>query len=251
MRYLIISSLIISGLFVQTLSAQSIEKSLKKANEAVILTKQDSMAYAIGQDLARSMNQFHTEINPAIFYQGMKEQISGTPFLNPEAAQLVLRQYQEEVNRQLAASEPQKTDINVGILAPDLALPTPEGDTLRLSSFKGKYVLIDFWASWCRPCRAENPNVVKVYNRYKDKGFEILGVSLDGNRDAWVKAIAQDGLTWRHISDLKLWQSAAAKTYDVHSIPYTVLLDREGKVIAENLRGAALEQKLAELLGGS
>lgn len=136
----------------------------------------------------------------------------------------------------------------VGAVAPDISLTTPEGQMFSLSSLKGKYVLIDFWASWCRPCRAENPNVVRVYNQYKDKGFEILGVSLDNNADAWKNAIMADGLTWKHISDLGGWQSSAARLYNVSSIPQTVLIDKEGKIIAKGLRGAQLEEKLKTLL---
>lgn len=136
----------------------------------------------------------------------------------------------------------------IGANAPDITLNTPEGEPLSLSSLKGKYVLIDFWASWCRPCRAENPNVVKMYNKYKDKGFDILSVSLDKSVSAWANAIASDGLTWNHISDLRGWQSSAAKLYSVGSIPQTILLDKEGKIIAKNLRGEQLEKKLASIL---
>ncbi len=135
----------------------------------------------------------------------------------------------------------------IGSKAPDITLNTPQGTTLSLSSLQGKYVLIDFWASWCRPCRAENPNVVRVYNKYKDKGFEIFGVSLDKESAAWVQAIAQDGLTWKHVSDLGGWQSSAAKAYKVTSIPQTLLLDKEGVIIAKNLRGGELETKLSEV----
>lgn len=138
--------------------------------------------------------------------------------------------------------------IPVGSVAPDFSQATPDGQQLSLSSLRGKVVLIDFWASWCRPCRMENPNVVRVYNRYKDKGFEILGVSLDKTKDAWTGAIQQDGLAWKHVSDLAFWNNAVAQQYGVSSIPYTVLLDREGKVLAKNLRGPALEAKLAEVL---
>lgn len=136
----------------------------------------------------------------------------------------------------------------VGTAAPDISLPSPEGKEVALSSLKGKYVLVDFWASWCGPCRQENPNVVRMYNKYKDKGFEIFGVSLDENRDKWLKAIAMDKLTWPHVSDLKGWNSAAAQLYNIQAIPQTVLLDKEGKIIAKNLRGQALEDKLASLL---
>lgn len=136
----------------------------------------------------------------------------------------------------------------IGSLAPEISLPSPNGPDVALSSLKGKYVLIDFWASWCGPCRQENPNVVRMYNKYKDKGFEIFGVSLDQDRGKWLKAIEVDKLTWPHVSDLKGWESAAAAKYNVTAIPQTVLLDKEGRIIAKNLRGAALEEKLASLL---
>ncbi len=136
----------------------------------------------------------------------------------------------------------------MGSVAPDIKLPSPTGPEVALSSLKGKYVLIDFWASWCGPCRQENPNVVRMYNKYKDKGFEIFGVSLDQDRAKWLKAIENDKLTWPHVSDLKGWESSAAALYGITAIPQTVLLDKEGKIIAKNLRGPALEEKLASLL---
>ena len=136
----------------------------------------------------------------------------------------------------------------VGGLAADFTLNTPEGTPLSLSSLRGKIVLIDFWASWCGPCRKENPNVVRVYQKFKDKGFDIIGVSLDKEKSLWVKAIADDQLTWHHVSDLKFWQNEAAVKYGVQSIPCAILIDKEGKIIAKNLRGDELEKKLAELL---
>jgi peroxiredoxin len=135
-----------------------------------------------------------------------------------------------------------------GAEAPDIALQSPEGEVVKLSSLRGKVVLIDFWASWCGPCRRENPNVVRLYNRYKDKGFEIYGVSLDNSADKWKAAIAKDGLTWYHVSDLKGWKSSAAKLYKVNAIPQTFLIDKEGKIIKAGLRGVQLEQALAQLL---
>jgi thiol-disulfide isomerase/thioredoxin len=136
---------------------------------------------------------------------------------------------------------------NQGSEAPEIALPTPSGEILALSSLKGKYVLIDFWASWCGPCRQENPNVVKTYAKYKDKGFEIFGVSLDKDKAAWLKAIENDQLVWKHVSDLQYWNSVGAQAYGVNSIPMTFLLDPAGKIVAKGLRGPALEQYLANI----
>lgn len=138
----------------------------------------------------------------------------------------------------------------IGAEAPNFEGPNPEGEIISLKSLRGKVVLIDFWASWCGPCRKENPNVVKLYNKYKDMGFEILAVSLDKTKPRWTQAIEADGLTWLHISDLKGWQSKYAKQYGVSSIPQTVLLDAEGNILARNLRGAQLAQKLKEVLEG-
>ena len=138
--------------------------------------------------------------------------------------------------------------IKVGNEAPELILPMPNDKELALSSLRGKVVLIDFWASWCGPCRKEMPNVKKAYEKYKSKGFEIYGVSLDKERDAWLEAISKDGLTWPQVSDLKFWQSEAAQIYAVQSIPFTVLIDKDGKILATELRGAELEKKLAEIL---
>ena len=133
--------------------------------------------------------------------------------------------------------------------APEISLMSPDNKKVTLSSLRGKIVMIDFWASWCGPCRRENPNVVRLYQKYKDKGFEIMGVSLDTDRNRWKAAIEADGLTWIHGSDLKGWRSAPAGLYQVHSIPQTFLLDKEGKIIAKGLRGEALANKLEELLG--
>jgi peroxiredoxin len=137
--------------------------------------------------------------------------------------------------------------IAIGQPAPEIALPDTTGQVVKLSSMKGKYVLVDFWAKWCGPCRQENPNVVRVYNKFKDKGFTVFGVSLDRRKEDWMRAIGEDNLTWTHVSDLKYWQSEAAKTYNITGIPFSVLLDPKGVIIAKNLRGPALERKLNEI----
>ena len=136
----------------------------------------------------------------------------------------------------------------IGQIAPNFTITTPEGESISLYDIKGKVKLIDFWASWCGPCRGENPHVVEIYKEYHPKGLEIFVVSLDNNKEAWVKAIADDGLVWKHGSDLKGWQSAPAQLYSVTGIPHTVLLDENNKIIAKNLRGDELKQKIAELL---
>ena len=136
----------------------------------------------------------------------------------------------------------------IGKAAPEFALPDTKGNMVRLSSFKGKYVLLDFWASWCGPCRQESPTVVNAYNKYKGKKFDILSVSLDDNKDKWLHAIEKDGLLWKHVSDLKAWESSVVRLYQVEGIPATFLLDPNGVVIARDLRGDQLEQTLEELL---
>ncbi|MCZ2471887.1 peroxiredoxin family protein [Aquirufa ecclesiirivi] len=140
--------------------------------------------------------------------------------------------------------------ISIGSEAPEISLPSPNGEKITLSSLRGKYVLIDFWASWCGPCRRENPNVIKTYARFKDKGFEIFGVSLDQDKSAWLKAIDTDQLTWKHVSDLQYWNSVAAQAYQVSAIPMTFMLDKEGKIMAKGLRGASLDQFLENLFKG-
>ncbi len=157
--------------------------------------------------------------------------------------QLLAIRLQEEEMKRLSGLLP------IGSQAPEIRQQTPEGGTYGLSDMRGKVVLIDFWASWCRPCRIENPAVKKVYEKYRKKGFEILGVSLDRDHGAWVNAIAQDGLPWKHVSDLGFWQNQAAQEYGVQSIPYTVLVDREGKIIEKGLRAHDLDARLAQLFG--
>lgn len=182
-----------------------------------------------------------------------------TNFLNPETdfptLDTLARRFEKENPNSVHAkafigSIARIRGLSVGAEAPEIALADTNGTAVPLSSLRGKLVLIDFWASWCGPCRNENPNVVRMYNRFKEKGFAIYSVSLDnpGKREAWVRAIRNDGLTWTHVSDLKGWQSEAAQRYGVSAIPATFLVNKDGKIIAKNLRGDALEAKLAELL---
>ncbi|WP_291921604.1 TlpA disulfide reductase family protein [Chitinophaga sp.] len=154
---------------------------------------------------------------------------------------------QKKIDMERAEAIAKKTAI--GVTAMDFSQNNTTGKPVKLSDYRGKYVLLDFWASWCGPCRAENPNVLDNYEKYHSKGLEILGVSLDDKKDAWLKAIKDDGLEWAHVSDLKGWKNAVAKEYNINAVPSNFLLDKEGKIIAKDLRGEELSQKLAEIFG--
>lgn len=170
---------------------------------------------------------------------GLNTRLKGNPFYDQLANNIA----------QVENQKKEESSFGPGAEAPDIVLPSPDGKEIALSSLRGNYVLIDFWASWCKPCRIENPNVVKMYNKYADDNFEIFGVSLDKDRAKWIEAIAADKLVWPQVSDLGFWNSAAAQLYNVRSIPYTVLLDPDGKIIATKLRGPALEAKMESIFG--
>lgn len=172
---------------------------------------------------------------------------------NAIASDLKSSEYGKRIEDQLEVKKLQMAQfsaLNIGKEAPDFSAPSPDGNQLALSDIRGKATIIDFWASWCGPCRKENPNVVKIYQKYHDKGLEIINVSLDrpGHKDRWIKAIKDDNLTWHHVSNLNYFNDPIAKLYNINAIPATYILDASGKIVAKNLRGAALDEKIGELL---
>ncbi len=231
-----------------------------KASDTSLVEATKMSVQQAGQDLNQYLKQFITKsANPTLAVLALswssrtfsKEEfeVALNGLVKKYPTNTILLGMKKSYDEQLAdATKKEQGSSWVGKQAPDLVLPDPSGNEIALSSFRGKYVLVDFWASWCGPCRQENPNVVKAYNEFKDKNFAVLGVSLDKEKEAWQQAIAQDKLTWTHVSDLKFWNSKAVDVFQFQGIPFNVLVDPQGKIIAQELRGPDLENALAQVL---
>jgi len=239
--------------------AQSIQGDMQRADQATANALQDEMKELEEEyknfELAYIKDHPEALISVLLIGKGMGARVitaeeGRTMFdnLSPDvketkAAKTILENLEKQ--KQFEANE---KSTAVGAKAPDFSAPNPEGKELALNDVLGKVTLVDFWAAWCKPCRAENPNVLAVYNKYHDKGLNIIGVSLDKTADAWKKAIADDGLPWNHVSNVAYFNDPIAKLYNVNAIPAAFLLDENGVIVAKNLRGPALEEKVAELL---
>jgi len=239
--------------------------SLKKAgaSDSVLMTENNKGMYLLGElrnyvgDYIKKSSDpvtsvwalgTYSQVFPADEYQSLLNGIvQKFPNHKGIAAIKQMSDRQMALQKQKNKEEPAEPQW-VGKSAPELSLPDINGNKINLSSFKGKYVLVDFWASWCVPCRHENPNVVQAYNKYKTKNFTILGVSLDKEKEDWLNAVQHDKLAWTQVSDLQEWNSLAVTTFNFNGIPFNVLIDPDGKIIGQGLRGTELEQKLAEVL---
>jgi len=227
-----------------------IQNQLKSAEEAKAAVQKGCTplmrAFLTTQLLGQGAGQFMDEFKAR--EKELAAAMPGTKYASDFSNLIV--QLQQQLTQPQPGAEPNSGPIQIGMLAPDISLPSPNGKTRSLSDLRGKVVLLDFWASWCGPCRRANPHVVEVYKKYKSKGFEVFSVSLDrpDGKDKWIEAIKQDGLVWdNHVSDLKFWDSAPAGVYGVRSIPKTFLIGKDGKIVALDPRDN-LEQELLKVL---
>jgi len=223
-------------------------------NNALAVQIRNENAALAGQETIFKKTFVQENGNSVFAAMLLSEMLQRKEITGSEAGQLVASFSPEVAADPIVKSIKQSVEgmkgSEIGGQAPEFTAPTPTGEMLSLSETLGEYTLVDFWASWCKPCRRENPNVVKVYNKYHGKGLNIISVSLDraGHKERWLKAIEDDKMDWYHVSNLKFWQDPIAQMYKVRSIPATFLLDKEGKIVAKNLRGPALEAKIASLL---
>lgn len=231
----------------------------RQTNDTIFLKEFRNKSQQIQNESKKFNIDFLKEDNNSLFALLLLENLVKTKSINANEINEYFSSFSSElqnskVGKRIEDILNKTLATEIGAIAPDFTAPDPDGKQISLNEIKGKVTIIDFWAAWCGPCRKENPNVVKLYEKYHDKGLEIIGVSLDGNsrqkdpKKAWLDAIEKDGLKWHQVSNLNYFRGPVAKQYNIQAIPATFILDSEGKIIAKNLRGPALEQKISELL---
>ncbi|MDG3582079.1 TlpA disulfide reductase family protein [Galbibacter pacificus] len=209
---------------------EEVQQEAKDYEQDFVANNKDSyISLLVIQQMMRTKSKTPEEVNT--LFKGLSEDIRNT-----------------EMGKSIAKELGDIDKLAIGAIAPDFSAPTPDGETISLKESLGKVTILDFWAAWCKPCRAENPNLVALYKEYHDKGLNVVGVSLDRKAEDWKKAIEEDQLPWKHMSNLKFWQDPIAQLYNIRSIPATYILDEDGKIIAKDLRGEALNEKIASLL---